>query len=126
VRERVDVLIGGDALCRVDGERGTEAEQNPVRLLIPKPPPFNIGDVTALRADAQARRTLAKHLNHIAVVPNLLALPVHSAPCAPDEADVIAHGPRQVIGLEALVDSTMDGFAAIVLRALSSRHALTS
>ena len=59
-RQSVDVLVGGDALGGVDRQCMTEAEQKTVRLLVAKPPPFDIGDVAPLCTDAQSIGALAR------------------------------------------------------------------
>ena len=86
------MLVGCDALRRVDRERVAETKQQSAGLLVREAAPFNVGDLPLLRADPQAVLALSEHLDDITIVADLLVLAVDHAPCAPVQSHAVAGG----------------------------------
>ena len=60
-RQRVDMLVRRDALCRIDRQGMSESEQQAARGFVSNATPFHLGDPAILGAKAYAGQTLAEH-----------------------------------------------------------------
>ena len=117
-RERVDMLIRRDALRRIDGQRMAESDQQPAGLTVREPAPFDLGHAAVLGPEPDSIGVVSDHLNDIAVVADLLLAAIDRAPCTPEQAEPIAGGDGEIVGLATLIDRAIDD---LVVGDLASR-----